>query len=166
MDVLFPCVCCGFRTLTEPPNSHGICRFEPRGRLLAPWPEDRTVLYWWRRPGLTWWESVAPADSDNLSGMSLGFDHYLLRGLALRDVRVRTTGDPGRQLVADCAADRASSPRAVAERVVSTWMAGLRYEHGEAHLLRAGATSVQLDVVTRPDDVSYSITGQIIVRWA
>jgi hypothetical protein len=38
-------------------------RFEPRGGPLAPWPDDRTVLYWWRcRPGSTWWDSVMPVE--------------------------------------------------------------------------------------------------------
>lgn len=250
MNILFPCVCCGFRTLTEPPGSHEVCpvcgweddvhqlrwpyragrhnasslidaqraatvteadherepswrpidpardRFESRGRLLAPWPEDRTVLYWWRhRPGLAWWESVPPvepipddddgdtraaafagavrdaaalvppADPDNLSGMAVDFDAYLYRRPAVREVRVRTTGDPGRQLVADCVADPAASPRAVATQIEEAWLTDLRYEHWEAHLLRITATSVRLDVVTRPDDVSYYITGQIVVRW-
>jgi hypothetical protein len=44
------------------PIDVGRDRFEPRGGPLAPWPEDRTVLYWWRRRiGTAWWENVAPA---------------------------------------------------------------------------------------------------------
>jgi len=40
-------------------------RFEPRGGHLALWPEDRTVLYWWRRrTGTAWWEETAPAVLD------------------------------------------------------------------------------------------------------
>ena len=127
MDLPYPCVCCGYRTLGEPPGSHEICqvcrwqddvyqlrwpyradganksslidaqrnfgrygacdedslvenradpadydpephwrtidlqgdRFEPRGGALAAWPDDRTVLYWWRRrTGRTWWNDM------------------------------------------------------------------------------------------------------------
>jgi hypothetical protein len=38
------------------PINPDVDRFEPRGIQLAPWPEDRTVLYWWRTrvPG-KWW---------------------------------------------------------------------------------------------------------------
>ena len=30
-------------------------RFEPNGRQLAPWPDDRTVLYWWRYRDAGFW---------------------------------------------------------------------------------------------------------------
>ncbi|MBM2618373.1 hypothetical protein JIG36_22690 [Actinoplanes sp. LDG1-06] len=38
------------------PISPGRDRFEPRGVQLRPWPEDRTVLYWWRTRSVTWFE--------------------------------------------------------------------------------------------------------------
>ncbi|WTW92092.1 CPCC family cysteine-rich protein [Streptomycetaceae bacterium NBC_01309] len=30
-------------------------RFEPRGVALAPWPDERTVLYWWRYRNTGFW---------------------------------------------------------------------------------------------------------------
>jgi hypothetical protein len=33
-------------------------RFEPRGVQLAAWPEDRTVLYWWRYRDSGSWRSI------------------------------------------------------------------------------------------------------------
>jgi hypothetical protein len=30
-------------------------RFEPCGVQLAPWPDDRTVLYWWRHRDTAFW---------------------------------------------------------------------------------------------------------------
>jgi hypothetical protein len=129
VNFAYRCVFCGYRTLTEPPGSHGICpmcrweddvyqlrwqyqpgganklslvdaqrtvasygavdetsrdqdcadptdflrepgwrpitagrdSFEPHDGQLAPWPEDRTVLYWWRRrpARAPWWQEVA-----------------------------------------------------------------------------------------------------------
>ena len=171
-------------------------RFEPRGRLLAPWPEDRTVLYWWRhRPRPAWWDSVTPvepilddgdgdaraaafaeavreaaeaappADPDNLSGMSIDFDHYLWSCPAVREVRVTSGADPARQLTAVCTADPAASPGAVGEQLVHVWTTALQYGFWEAHLLRIMPGSVVLDVVTRPDPDSYYITGRIVARW-
>ncbi|MFC9970513.1 CPCC family cysteine-rich protein [Spirillospora sp. NPDC127200] len=32
-------------------------RFEPRGISLAPWPDDRTALYWWRYRDTGFWRS-------------------------------------------------------------------------------------------------------------
>ncbi|WP_433553404.1 CPCC family cysteine-rich protein [Micromonospora zamorensis] len=127
MDLPYPCVCCGYRTLGDPPGSHETCRvcrweddvyqlrwphragganksslieaqhnfglygacdkdslaenradpadydrephwrtidlqrdrFEPGGGALAAWPDNRTVLYWWRRrTGETWWDDA------------------------------------------------------------------------------------------------------------
>jgi hypothetical protein len=36
-------------------------RFEPRGVALAPWPEDRTVLYWWRYRDTGFWRHASPS---------------------------------------------------------------------------------------------------------
>lgn len=34
-------------------------RFEPRGIPLAAWPDDRTVLYWWRYRNTSFWRPSA-----------------------------------------------------------------------------------------------------------
>ncbi|MET8552117.1 CPCC family cysteine-rich protein [Micromonospora zamorensis] len=263
MDVPYPCVCCGYRTLRDPPGSHEICRvcrweddvyqlrwpyragganksslidaqrnfglygacdedslvenradpadydrephwrtidlqrdrFEPGGGALAAWPDDRTVLYWWRRrTGQTWWDDVpaiglpeppvddadptgfaeavravasvaTPADPDNLSGMSIDFDHYLARCPSIREVTVTTGPDPAQQITAACIAEPAASPMTVAGEVEQTWLRDLRYRHWEVHRLRTTATTVELDVATRVDQIGYYITGLIVVRW-
>jgi hypothetical protein len=247
VDVAYPCVCCGYRTLAEPPGSHEICpvcgweddvhqlrwpyrsggadkvalidaqktlaarvdvadfdrepwwrpidagrdRFEPRGGQLAPWPEDCTVLYWWRRrAGTAWWEEVAsavlrfddgedavfveavravaavapPADPDNLSGMEVDFDHYLRRCPSIREVTVRSRPDPVRQLTARCLAEPAASPHRVAAEIEEVWLRDLQYGYWEAHALRVTAASVRLDVATRIDEDGYFIAGAIIVE--
>lgn len=153
--------------------------FEPRGGHLAPWPEDRTVLYWWRRrPGTAWWEEtppvpptiaepsasqiaafheamrtvaaqVPPAEADNLSGMAMDFDHYLWIRPSIREVTVSSSPDPARQLTARCLAEPAASPQRVAAEIREAWLRHLRYRYWEAHLLRFTATSVELEVVTR-----------------
>ncbi|WP_327008845.1 CPCC family cysteine-rich protein [Dactylosporangium sp. NBC_01737] len=171
-------------------------RFEPAGGHLAAWPDDRTVLYWWRRrPGRAWWDDVPtvnfavspegdtdaaafaaavdavasvapPADPDNLSGMSIDFDYYLWRCSSIRKVTVTTTPDPGRQLTAVCVAEPAASPARVAYEIKETWLRDLRYHYWEAHWLRVTATSVELDVATCVDEDGYYITGLIVVRWS
>lgn len=264
VDFAYVCVCCGYRTLPEPPGSHEICpvcgweddvyqlrwpyrsgganasslieaqrlltargssgepsrvfegadradfdreplwrpidagrdRFEPRGELLAPWPEDRTVLYWWRRRAATlWWQEVTPgvpefdeadsaqaaafvdavrsiaaaappADPDNLSGMAIDFDHYLWRCPSIRRVTVSTSADPNRQLTAHCLAEQAASPQQVATEIEQIWLRDLRYAYWETHALRVAATSVRLDVATMISEADYYITGSIIVSWA
>ena len=257
------CVCCGYRTLSEPPGSHEICpvcgweddvyqlrwpyrsgganksslidaqrrfasltaegeadrvgvradvadfgrepfwrpidvgrdRFEARGGHLALWPEDRTVLYWWRRrTGTAWWEEVPPAvlefaaqdsmpasefiaavqavagtappaDPDNLSGMSIDFDHYLGRCPSIRKVAISSSPDPARQLTARCLAERAASPGRVADEITRAWLRDLRYSYWEAHSVRTTATSVELHVATQPGKRDYFITATIIVEW-
>jgi hypothetical protein len=240
----FACVCCGYRTISEPPGSHEICpvcgweddvyqlrwpyrsganrsslieaqkeapasadfdrdpfwrpidprrdRFEPRGGQLALWPEDRTVLYWWRRrAGTAWWEEAAPAgvlefdepnagfadavravaavappaDPDNLSGMAMDFDHYLWRCSSIRTVTVSSGPDPVRQLTARCLAERSASPHLVAHEITEAWLRDLRYSYWEAHSLRIAPTSVHLDVATRIDGDGYFIAGTIVVEW-
>ncbi|MGQ4390061.1 CPCC family cysteine-rich protein [Streptomyces sp. SAS_270] len=127
MTLKYPCVCCGWLTMDEPPGSYQICplcfweddaiqlrwpdysgganrpslieaqanyqalgaceeravelvrppledeakdlswrridpardRFEPGGIALAAWPEDRTVLYWWRYRNTGFWRPGA-----------------------------------------------------------------------------------------------------------
>jgi hypothetical protein len=171
-------------------------RFEPHGGQLALWPEDRTVLYWWRRrAGTAWWQEVTPAvlkfdeadgaptaafveavrvvaaaappaDPDNLSGMAIDFDHYLWRCPSIRQVMVSTGRDPGRQLTARCLADRAASPQRVADEIKHAWLRDLRYSYWETHSLRSTPTSVELDVATMISEGGYYITGSIIVEWA
>ncbi|MGI5522484.1 CPCC family cysteine-rich protein [Micromonospora sp. CA-259024] len=262
MGIPYPCVCCGYRTLGEPPGSHEICpvcrweddvyqlrwpyrarganksslidaqrnfgmygacdeeglnehradpadysrephwrtidqrdRFEPAGGALAGWPDDRTVLYWWRqRRGRAWWgdeqavdlpepmddteptafsEAVravaavaVPADPDNLSGMAIDFDHYLARCPSIREVTVTTATNWDQQITAVCIAEPATSPARVAQQVEQTWLRDLRYGHWEVHRLRTTAVSVELDVATRVDEDGYYITGLIVVRWS
>jgi hypothetical protein len=171
-------------------------RFEPAGRALAGWPDDRTVLYWWRRRGgRAWWDDVqatdlpeppvddtdpsafaeavravasvaAPADPDNLSGMAIDFDYYLGRCPSIREVTVTTSPDRARQITAVCIAEPAASPARVAQEVEQAWLRDLRYRHWEAHRLRTTAISVELDVATRVDESGYYITGLIAVRWS
>ncbi|MFV2088288.1 CPCC family cysteine-rich protein [Micromonospora sp. LOL_021] len=253
MDLVYPCVCCGYQTMTEPPGSHDICpichweddvyqlrrpyrarganilslieaqrdfylkgpgsegesnerwadpadygrephwrkidlqrdHFEPGSRALGGWPEDRTVLYWWRRRrGQTWWEdpqaiepqehpteaadptafaaavravaSVAPpADPDNLSGMSTDFDHYLLRCPSIREVAVNTTPESAQQITAFCLAEPAASPMRVALEVEQIWLSDLRYSYWEVHRLEILATYVNLEVATQIDEDGY-----------
>jgi hypothetical protein len=245
----YPCACCGYRTLTEPPGSHEICpvcrweddvyqlrwpdragganklslvdaqtmfasngpvedigredepadradferepgwrpisagrdSFEPYGGPLAPWPHDRTVLYWWRRRPATppWWTEVAPvglvravaavappADGDNLSGMVIDFDHYLWRCPSIEEVIVTSSGDPSCQLTARCRAAAGASLERVAADIEQVWLSDLRYGYWEAHLLRTTAVSVELDVVTRISAGGYYITGRVIAAWA
>ncbi|MEV1319990.1 CPCC family cysteine-rich protein [Micromonospora arborensis] len=263
MDLPYPCVCCGYRTLGASPGSHEICqvcrweddvyqlrwpyragganksslidaqrnfgrygacdedslvenradpadydrephwrtidlqgdRFEPGGGALAAWPDDRTVLYWWRRrTGRTWWDDIpaiglpeppvddadptgfaeavravasvaTPADPDNLSGMSIEFDHYLFQCPSIREATVTTGPDPAQQITAVCIAEPAASPMRVAQEIEQTWLRDLRYRHWEAHRLHTTATTVELDVATRVDEDGYYITGLIVVRW-
>lgn len=40
----------GFRSLSDASG------FEPRGKKVAPYPDDPTTLYWWRS---TWWRRKA-----------------------------------------------------------------------------------------------------------
>ncbi len=169
-------------------------RFEPRGRQLALWPDDHTVLYWWRRrPGSAWWEEPQPAlptinepsaafheavrtvaavvpaaEPDNLAGMAMDFDHYLWSNPTIRTVTVTSSPRTDPQLTARCVADRSSSPQRVAAELREVWLRSLRYRHWEAHLIRFTPTSVQLDVVTRSsgDAGGYYITGLIVASWA
>ncbi|WP_410816711.1 CPCC family cysteine-rich protein [Micromonospora sp. 050-3] len=264
MEPAYPCVCCGYRTLSEPPGSHEICpvcgweddvyqlrwpyqavgandrslfdaqrsftppasspdssrtqtradvadfepdplwrriddrrdRFEPRGGSLAPWPDDRTILYWWRRrTARAWWEDVTPsaltygddadsrvtefvaavravadatppADPDNLSGMEVDFDHYLWRCRSIRQVTVSSSADPARQLTAHCLAEQAASPQQVAAELEEVWMRDLRYQDWDAHLLQVTPTSVDLHVATRNSQGGYYITASIFTRWS
>ncbi|RQX16299.1 hypothetical protein DDE19_16010 [Micromonospora ureilytica] len=263
MEPAYPCVCCGYRTLSEPPGSHEICpvcgweddvhqlrwpyraggtnerslfdaqrsvfpfvsspdagtqtradvtgferepfwrriddrrdRFEPRGGSLAPWPADRTVLYWWRRrTARAWWEDVTPsaltygddgdsrvtefvaavravadatppADPDNLSGMEIDFDHYLWRCRSIRQVTVSSSADPARQLTAYCLAEQAAPPHQVAAELEDVWLRDLRYQDWDAHLLKVTPTSVDLHVVTVNSQGGYYITASIITRWS
>ncbi|GIE85966.1 CPCC family cysteine-rich protein [Actinoplanes regularis] len=178
------------------PIEAGRDRFEPRGGSLALWPEDRTVMYWWRRrSGKAWWEEVTPvaprfdgqdgataaafvdavsavaamaqpADPDNLSGMEIDFDHYLWRCPSIRRVTVESSPEPARQLTARCLAEQAASPHRVATEIKDAWLRELRYSYWEAHLLRVNATSVELDVATQVEANGYFITGTIIVKWS
>jgi hypothetical protein len=178
------------------PIDVGRDRFEPHGGHLALWPEDRTVLYWWRRrAGTAWWEEAThaavgldeedgaksaefidavravaaaapPADPDNLSGMATDFDHYLWRCPSIRTVTVSTDPDPARQLTARCLAEPAASPNRVAGEIKEVWLQDLRYSYWEAHSLQLTPTSVRLDVITKIDENGYYITGSIIVGWA
>ncbi|WP_239145206.1 CPCC family cysteine-rich protein [Actinoplanes couchii] len=167
-------------------------RFEPGGRELAPWPEDRTVLYWWRRrPGTLWWEepgprpedagdgpaddfaeavravaAFPPATADNLQGMAVDFDHYLWECPSIRDVVVVSGPDPDRQLTAHCRAESASAPHRVAADVEQVWTRDLRYVHWEAHRVRLEPASVILDAVTVSSENGYRITATIVVTWA
>lgn len=264
VELAYPCACCGYRTLSEPPGSHEICqlcgweddiyqlrwpdrtgganagslidaqrslatsgssgdasrarvhadvadfdrepfwrpiddsrdRFERRGGNLAPWPEDRTVLYWWRRrAGTAWWEAVTPtvlafggeddtrvtefidavravaaaappADPENLSGMAIDFDHYLRRCPSIRQVTVSSSPDPARQLTAHCLAEQAASPHHVAAEIEEVWLRDLRYQHWEAHLLQITPTSVELHAATMTNNDGCYITASIITRWS
>lgn len=261
MDLPYPCVCCGYRTLGEPPGSHEICqvcrweddvyqlrwpyrargankpslidaqrnfgrygacdehsldedradpadysrephwrtidlqrdRFEPAGGALAAWPDDRTVLYWWRRRrGRFWREEMqaveppvddadltafaeavravaavaTPADPDNLSGMAIDFDHYLAQCPSIREVTVTTAPDRAPQITAACLAEPATSPVRIAQEVEQIWLRDLRYRHWEVHRLRTTPTSVELEVATRVDEDGYYITGLIMVQWS
>ncbi|TQJ23627.1 hypothetical protein FBZ33_3933 [Micromonospora sp. A202] len=51
----------------------------------------------------------------------------------------------------------------VAGEVKETWLRDLRYRHWEVHRLRTTATTVELHVATRVDQISYYITGLIVV---
>ncbi|RAO38309.1 hypothetical protein ONO23_01060 [Micromonospora noduli] len=171
-------------------------RFESRGGSLAPWPANRTVLYWWRRrTARAWWEDVTPsaltygdggdsrvtefvaavraaadatppADPDNLSGMAIDFDHYLWRCRSIRQVTVSSSADPARQLTAHCLAEQAASPHQVAAELEEVWLRDLRYQHWEAHLLQITPTSVGLHVATMNSQGGYYITASIITRWS
>jgi hypothetical protein len=150
---------------------------------------------WWRhRTGTAWWEEIAPAvlefpsqdgapvgkfieavravastappaDPDNLSGMSIDFDHYLWRCPSIRKVAVSSSSDPARQLTARCLAERAASPRRVAEEITQAWLRDLRYSCWEAHSLRITPTEVELHAATQIDKGGYFITAVIIVEW-
>ncbi|GIG63575.1 hypothetical protein Lfu02_79470 [Longispora fulva] len=170
-------------------------RFEPSGAQLAPWPEDRTVLYWWRHRDPAAWRrdapvpltvdddtsqalqfaeavrqmtsAVSPADRDNLSGMAMDFDCYLWHCPTLDTVTVTvtTSSDPARQITAACTAHRSASPALVAQDLRNVWLNYLRYQYREAHLLRQTATTVELDCITQASEDTYYITGLITVRW-
>jgi hypothetical protein len=43
----YPCPCCGHLIGWRPIDLERDS-FEPEGKQDAPWPEDPTVLYWWR----------------------------------------------------------------------------------------------------------------------
>jgi hypothetical protein len=110
--------------------------------------------------------TASPADPGNLSGMSIDFDAYLWRCPSIREVSVSSSRDPACQLTAHCLPEPTASPRRVAAEITATWLNDLRYRHWEAHVLRATATSVKLDVATRISADGYYITGSIIVTWA
>ena len=109
---------------------------------------------------------AAPADPDNLSGMSIDFDYYLGQCASIREVTVTTGPAPARQITAVCLAEPAASPTRVAQEIEQAWLRDLRYRHWEVHRLRTTATQVELDVVTRVDEDGYYITALITVRWS
>lgn len=98
--------------------------------------------------------------------MSIDFDHYLRRCPSICEVVVSSGPAPVRQLTARCLAEPAASPGRVAVEIEAVWLDDLRYRYWEAHVLRATATSVELDVATQISADGYYITGLIIVTWA
>lgn len=174
------------------PIAAGRDRFEPSGRMLAPWPDDYTIFYWWRRrTGTTWWTGsvpsllneavpddaafadavraattgLRPADGNNLAGMSMDFDAYLWRCPSIREVAVTSGPNPARQVVARCVAHPWAAPAVVADELLRAWLDDLRYQHWEAHLLRHTPVSVRLDVATKPSEAGYVVTGLIVAVW-
>jgi hypothetical protein len=107
-----------------------------------------------------------PADSDNLSGMSLDFQVYLGMCPSIREVTVAGGSDPARQLTARCLAEPAASPHRVGTELRDVWLRKLRYRHREANLLRSTPATVELDVATKISPTGYFITGLIVVSWA
>ncbi|WP_164842603.1 CPCC family cysteine-rich protein [Actinoplanes solisilvae] len=158
MEPAVVCVCCGYRTLSGSPGSHETC-------VVCGWEGGL--------PGAEFIAAVraiagaAPAaDPDNLSGISIDFDHYLWRCPSIREVAVSSSADPARPLTARCLAESSASPRRVAEEITQAWQRDLRYAYWETHSVRITSTSVELHAATQVDKDGYFITAVILVGWS
>jgi hypothetical protein len=110
--------------------------------------------------------SATPSTGNNLSGMAIDFDYYLLdRCPSLEAGTITTTSDPERLLSANCTARADARPSVVAEEIVNAWLADLRYPFREAHRLRQTPTTVEMDVATQTGVAGIFVTAQVVVRW-
>lgn len=110
--------------------------------------------------------SASPSTGNNLIGMMMDFDHYVLGTCSsLANGTVTQTADPDRLIVADCTAHRDATPTLVAEQITSAWARDLRYRFRETHRLRQTAMRVELDFATQSGERGIFVTGLITVRW-
>ena len=110
--------------------------------------------------------SATPSNGDNLDGMAIDFDYYLLdRCPSLEAGTITTTNDPACLLLASCTARVDARPSIVAEQLLNAWLTDLRYTFREAHRVRRTPTTVELDVATQTGIAGIFVTAQIAVRW-
>ncbi|MBB5867115.1 hypothetical protein F4553_000494 [Allocatelliglobosispora scoriae] len=109
--------------------------------------------------------SGTPSDGDNLDGMMIDFDHYLVfKCRALGKGTVAATGDPARLLLVTCAAASGASPEEIAAEISGAWRSYLRYGFREAHRIRDTPTTVELDFATQSGEGGIFVTGTVVVR--
>ncbi|WIX76717.1 hypothetical protein QRX50_35500 [Amycolatopsis carbonis] len=110
--------------------------------------------------------SALASAGDNLDGMTLDFDYYLIYTCSsLADGTITKTADPNQLLIAACTAHRDATPTLVAEEITTAWLRDLRYGFRETHRLRQTTTRVELDFATQTSEHGIFVTGLITVQW-
>jgi hypothetical protein len=113
-------------------------------------------------------QSAIPSGGDNLLGMRMDMDAYLImRCPSIASVTVTADSNPGRLLTVECIAAAETLATDVSQELQTVWLNDLCYRFRETHRLRQTATTVELDFATQTsDEDGIFVTGTIVVRWA